>query len=174
MSASPTPFQVRIDDRKIAVDLPHFVFATGIAAWSGWFCWNSWRSSPDVENLILIVPVSAGAVLLYLFVAASCFKIIDIDQTEGSGASPREPLVRADVIKVAVSMALLAAFVVAGPTIGFDVASFTYMLAMMAFLGERRILVLLLVPLVFSVTVIYCFSSLLGTPLPLFFGTFGL
>ena len=36
--------------------------------------------------------------------------------------------------------------------------------------GDRcRILVLLLVPLLFCVAVIYCFSTLLATPLPLFF-----
>src|SRR5690242_18693681 len=72
--------------RRVAVDAPHLVFATGIAAWSGWFCWDAWRSNPGVENLILIVPVSAAAILLYLFVAAGCFH--RVDEAEEPGARP--------------------------------------------------------------------------------------
>jgi putative tricarboxylic transport membrane protein len=157
---------IRIAGRSIAVDLPHLAFVTVIGAWSAWFCSDAWHSNAGVENLILIVPVSAAAVILYLFIAARCFSFAD---ESAPAASPREPLARGIGFKVAVSMALLAAFVVTGPWIGFDVASFLYIFATMAFLGERRILVLLLVPLVFCVAAIYCFNDLLQTPLPLFF-----
>jgi putative tricarboxylic transport membrane protein len=158
---------IRFAGRKIAVDLPHLAFVSGIGAWSAWFCADAWHSNSGVENLILIVPVSAAAVILYLFIAAGCFRIAD--DAEGQRNSPREPLAIGIGLKIAGSMALLAAFVVTGPWIGFDVASFLYILATMAFLGERRILVLLLVPLVFCVAAIYCFNDLLQTPLPLFF-----
>jgi hypothetical protein len=144
-----------------SVDLPHFAFATGIVVWSAWFCWDAWRTSVDVENMILIVPIAVVAVILYLFVAVSCFRV--------SSTTRREPLAAGMGIRIACSMALLAAFVVAGPLIGFDVACFLYLLAMMVFLGERRILVLLLAPLLFCVAAIYCFSELLSTPLPLLF-----
>jgi putative tricarboxylic transport membrane protein len=154
--------------RKIAVDISHLTFATGLAAWITWFCWDAWHASPAVENLILIMPVSAVAVVLYLFVVVDCFKYVA--EADELHASRREPLASGVAAKVAGSMALLGAYVVAGPLIGFDVASFAYMLAMMCFLGERRILVLLLVPLLFCVAVIYCFNTLLSTPLPLFFG----
>src|SRR5580693_1154679 len=109
--------------RKIAVDWPHLVFVTGIAGWCVWFCWDAWRSNSGVENLILIVPASAAALLLYLFVVAGCFRF-----------EPRLPLAKGFAVKIAGSMALLAAFVVAGPLIGFDIACFVYMLAMLAFL----------------------------------------
>jgi hypothetical protein len=158
---------IELAGRKIAVDVPHLAFATGIAAWIAWFCWDAWRSSPNIENLILIVPGSAAAVILYLFVAAGCFRAADDAAVQE--ISPRKPLAIGVGVKVAGSMALLAALVVTGPLIGFDVASFVYMLAMMAFLGERRIAVLLLGPLLFCVAVIYCFNKLLATPLPLFF-----
>lgn len=160
---------IEIAGRKIAVDVPHLVFVTGMAGWAAWFGSDAWRSNPGVENLILILPVSAAAVILYLFLAFGCFSLAhDADTPQ---TSPREALAVGIGVKVAGSMALLAGFVVTGPWIGFDIACFVYILAMLAFLGERRILVLLLVPLLFSVIAIYCFSSLLSTPLPLFFGS---
>ncbi len=144
----------------MSVDLPHLILATGIAGWCAWLCWDAWRSSPDVENLIMIVPVSASAVIFYLFILADCFRRAD---------QKRRALARGVGLKIAGSMALLAGFVITGPLIGFDVASFVYMFSMMAFLGERRILMLLLVPLLFCGVAIYCFNNLLATPLPLFF-----
>jgi putative tricarboxylic transport membrane protein len=163
-SASPI---INVVGRKIAVDIPHLVFATGIAGWIAWFCWDAWRASSSIENLILIVPVSAIAIVLYLFVAAGCFQ--PVAECGEQRASPRHPLAPGVGLKVAGSMALLIALVVAGPLVGFDIACFVYMLAMLAFLGERRIAILLLIPPLFSVVVIYCFSTLLSTPLPLFF-----
>lgn len=150
--------------RKTAVDVPHVAFATGIAGWIVWYCWDAWHANAQVENLIMILPVSLIGVALYFFVVAGCFKRVH-ESHEQSG-SAREPIARRTAIRIAGSMVLLAGFVLSGPLIGFDVASFLYMLLMMAFLGERRVLVLVSVPLIFSVAVIYCFGSLLATPLP--------
>ena len=72
-------------------------------------------------------------------------------------------------MKIAGTMALLAALVVAGPLVGFDVASFVYILGTLLLLGERRIAVLLLVPAVFCIVVVYCFNTILPIPLPLLF-----
>jgi hypothetical protein len=159
---------VHLAGRRLAVDAPNLSFATAIVAWVVWFCWDAWRASAAVENVILIVPVSIAAVILYLFVAVGCFH--RLDDAQDTRPSEREPLPPGIAVKIVGSMALLGAFVVAGPHIGFDIASFAYMLAMMAFGGERRIPALLLVPILFSVTVIYFFSTVLSTPLPLFFG----
>ena len=155
--------------RRVGVDLPHLLFATGIMAWIAWFCRDAWKSDNAVENLILIVPASAIALILYLVVLAGCFVPIKTDAAEA-----RAPLAAALVWKIAGSMALLGAFAVAGPLIGFDVVSFVYILAMLLLLGERRIWVLVLAPLIFSALAIYCFGTLLATPLPmLLFGEAG-
>jgi hypothetical protein len=163
MAAQPT-FHIR--GRRIAIDLPHLAFATAIAAWCTWFLQDAWRSAPDVENMILIAPAATAAIILYGFVAAGCFRRIAAD---GEPAPLRPPLAASIAIKIAGAMVLLATFVITGPLIGFDIASFVYLLAMMFFLGERRILVLLLVPLIFCLAAIYCFNAILSTPLPLFF-----
>ena len=149
--------------RKIGVDLPHLAFATGLMGWIAWFCRDAWLSDNAIENLILIVPASAVALLLYLFVAASCFKPVETEAT----ASPHGRVTSGLALKIAGSMALLAAFAVAGPLIGFDVVSFVYLLAMLLLLGERRIWVLVLAPLIFSALAIYCFGTILATPLPM-------
>lgn len=150
--------------RKFAVDLPHLAFATGLAGWVAWYCWDAWHANSDVENMILILPVSAAAVLLYVFViAGSCRRV---DQAEKISGSISESLTTRTAIRILGSMVLLAGFVLSGPWIGFDVATFVYMLFMMVFLGERRIPILLLVPLLFTAAVIYAFGTLLSTPLP--------
>jgi hypothetical protein len=155
--------------RSIEVDVAHLAFATAIAAWCVWFCYDAWSAQRDVENLILIVPASAAAVALYAVVAAGCFRLT---RRPEAPAVVRRPLERGPAVKIAGTMALLAAYTVTGPLIGFDVATFAYILAMLLFLGERRILVLLLVPALFCAIAIYCFGTLLATPLPLlFFGS---
>jgi Tripartite tricarboxylate transporter TctB family len=156
-----------LSGRKIAVDTPNLLFATGVAGWAAWYCWAAWHASATTENLILILPVSAAAVVLYFVVVTGCFE--HVDQSEEQPTSSPEPLARGTAVKIAGSMVLFVALVFAGPLIGFDVSSFVYVLVMMALLGERRILVLLIVPLLFSVAMVYCFRNLLSTPLPVFF-----
>ena len=153
-----------LGSRQVSIDLPHLAFATAIGAWAAWFCHDAWKADSAVENMILILPASVAALVLYLFVAAGSVRIV-----QGEAAPPRKPLDKGVGLKVLGSMALLAGLVAAGPLIGFDVVCFVYILAMLAFLGERRPLILLLVPLLFCAAAIYGFSKVLATPLPLFF-----
>jgi Tripartite tricarboxylate transporter TctB family len=150
--------------RRIAVDAPHLAFATAIAAWSVWYCRDAWLAQDNVVNLIFIVPGTIAAVLVYVLVAAGCFRVVG---PSGEAPPERQPLAPGMGFKIAGTMVLLAIFVFAAPEIGYDVASFLYVLAMLLFLGERRKLVLLLVPLVFCALAIYCFNTVLATPLPL-------
>jgi hypothetical protein len=164
MAASLPSFAFR--GRTIEVDAPHLAFATAIAGWSAWFCQDAWRAQHDVENLILIVPASAAALVLYAFVAAGCFRAIPRGQVPVPARRPLEPGIG---VKIVGTMAMLGAYALAGPLIGFDVATFAYILAMLLFLGERRIVILVLVPVLFCAVVIYSFGTLLATPLPLLF-----
>jgi hypothetical protein len=61
---------------KIAVDVPHLAFVTAIVAWCVWFCRDTWLAQADVENIITIVPASVAAGILYVFVAAGCFRAV--------------------------------------------------------------------------------------------------
>ena len=150
---------------RIAVDVPHLAFVTAIAASCVWFCRDAWLAQAEVENLIMIVPASVAAAILYVFVAAGCFRLVG----RTDGFETRRPLDGGVGLKIAGTMALLAGLVIAGPLIGFDIASFAYILATLLLLGERRIIVLLLVPTLFCIVVIYCFDTILPIPLPLLF-----
>jgi hypothetical protein len=157
--SSPT---IRLGHRRFRVDLPHLAFATGITGWAAWFGIDAWQASAEVENLILIAPASFAALVLYLIVAACCFRPADaaapVRQSRHDGASGG---------KIAGTMAMLAAFAVAGPLIGFDVAIFVYLLAMLLFLGERRLTVLALLPALLALIVVFGFGTLLDAPLPM-------
>jgi len=154
----------RIAGRRVAVDVAHLAFATGIVGWCVWFGLDAWQSQADVENLIMIVPAAIAALAFYVAILVGCFRVVG---REDDAVSQRAPLRAGMGAKIAGTMALLIAYVVTGPWIGFDVTSFGYILAMLLFLGERRWLVLLLVPTLFCVLAVYCFGTILGTPLPL-------
>jgi hypothetical protein len=154
---------------RVAIDLPHLAFITGIAGWCAWYCSDAWRAAANVQNLILVLPATIGALLLYLFVLRECVTVSRV--TASPTRSVRAviaPLVAKRIIGL---MLLLAAYVVAGPIVGYDVASVVYLFATLFFLGERRLYVLLPVPAVFCIIAVYCFQTILATPLPvLFFG----
>lgn len=154
----------RYAGRRIAVDLPHLAFATAIAAWVVWFCCDAALAQARIGNLIMILPASLAALALYLGIAIGCFRVIGRTETP---APPRPKLPPGLAGKIAASMALLAAFVIGAPLIGFDVGAFAYVFATLWLLGERRPLALLLIPGLFCVFVIYCFGTIMATPLPL-------
>ena len=118
--------------RKIAVDIPHFAFATGIAGWAAWYCWDAWHANAAVENMILILPVSAIAIVLYFFVVAGSLQT----RRSGGGAS-RSSHAACTPAKLRSRLRdpwhCLRASFLPRRLIGFDVASFAYMLLMMVF-----------------------------------------
>lgn len=166
-----TPFMrpnLRLGHRRIEVDVPQLILCSSIALFAVWLLSSAWSSAADVENLILILPISVLTFILFPFTAASAFRTVATDDDARAVDSfDRKPLARNIAIKIVASMALLFATAVLGPLIGFDIALPIYVAAMMALLGERRIHVLILVPLIFTGLVIYLFNILLAAPLPL-------
>src|SRR5258708_16537699 len=145
---------ISLGGNKIAVDAPHLAFVTAIVAWCVWFCRDAWLAQADVENLIMIVPASIAAGILYVFVAAGCFRVVG----HTDNFETRRPLDSGVGVKIAGTMALLAALVIAGPLIGFDIAAFVYILSTLLFLWARRISVFLIVPALFCIVSNYCFN----------------
>lgn len=164
--AGPLPVMT-IGRRRIAVDVPHLAFVTVIAAWCVWYGLDAWSAQKTIANLIMIVPATIGGVILYLVVAFSCFHRLDADHPDV--ICERGQLEKGKASKIVVTMAMLLAFVIIGPTVGFDIACLLYVGGMLFFLGERRPLPLILTPVIFCALAIYCFSQILYTPLPLFF-----
>lgn len=154
---------LRIGQWCVAIDLAHFVFVAGISSWIAWYGFDAYSAGADIQNLSLIAPCVALALVLALSVLAGCVSV--------SRAVPpdcaRVPLTADFRRRILGTMALLALYVATAPFAGFDVATFAYILATLAFLGERRPLVLLLLPAGFCAIAIYGFDTVLATPLPL-------
>jgi hypothetical protein len=153
--------------RRVAIDAAHLAFVTAIAAWCLWYGLDAYAAQQTLPNLIFIAPATVLALVFYLVIAASCFHVIG--REEQAPECERPPMEKGKPRLIAIAIAMLIAFVIIGPTIGFDVAVFVYVGGMLFFLGERRIWNLILTPLIFYLIAIYCFNQILYAPLPLFF-----
>lgn len=137
----------------------HLAFIGATAAFLVWYFLDAYGASTRAENLMLIAPATAIGLALCLFLAAAEFLTPE-------GAEPRAPLPAIDP-RVPGFMALLAAYVVAlAHDVGFDVASFVFLVAALALLGERRFGLLFVFPAIFTVLVVLGMQELLSVPVP--------
>lgn len=129
----------------------HLVFVTAVVGFCVWLLADAHESAPTVTNLGAILP---GAVL-----AALLGVVIFVQElVAGLRGEPAEPATDAVTLGPArlteggrgtgprpyVLMALVAVFVVLVPVVGFDIATFLFVAAGLAALGERRPLVVVL------------------------------
>ncbi len=156
---------LRVGPWHIAVDVPHLLFILGAAGWVVWYGLDALRGGITIQNLSLIAPCVVFALALALAIIASCFSF----SRATPAPSPRAPLSGDFRRRIIGTMVLLTLYVAAAPYAGFDIATFIYVLATLAFLGERRPVVLLLIPAIFCAVAIYGFDIILQTPLPLLF-----
>jgi hypothetical protein len=157
----------RLAGRHIAVDVPHVVFVSAVVGFCAWYLLDARGASTNVQNLLLIEPISILVFVLYVFILRDA---ITIERPAGpllAMPAPREPLTPRFRQRIFGSMALLGLYVLTMAEIGFDLATFLYVLATLFLLGERRIAVLLPVPLLFCALAIYAFGTILSLPVPL-------
>jgi hypothetical protein len=168
--------------RRIRIDLGHLLFVAAVGGYCLWYLFNARASSANFQNLVLIQPAVIVAVLLC---AAIMWNLVAIEplQPPAAGAGPlgdttaqmapaehAEEDEEGDWHKVAVSMALMGAYLALIPVLGLDGATFVFLSASLFLQGERRISHLVLVPLVFAGGVIHSFKALLSIPIPTLLG----
>jgi putative tricarboxylic transport membrane protein len=158
---------MRIAGRRVVFDLPHAALVTAIAGWCLWYLFDARAASTNIQNLILIQPLAILVAILWVAILRETVRFEPTKRLPDSAAPQREPLDRTTAFKVFGSMALLGLYVASMTTIGFDVATFVYVLASLLLLGERRLAVLAPVPLLFTTIVVVAFDQLLARPLPL-------
>ena len=157
--------QITLAGREVHVDVGHAVFASAVAGFCVWYYVDARAASSNLQNLMLIAPVSALVVVLYLVVLRECV-------TVGPAPPARHAkMTRQAGLRIFGSMALLAAYVGLLGFVGFDVATELYVLAELVLLGERRWTVLLLLPLGFTAVAVLAFSVVLANRLPLLIGS---
>ena len=130
---------------------------------------DAWSASSSLRNLVLLVPVSALSLVLCALVVIDLFRrpatAAQTPREAGeAGRAPRAPLI--ERYRPAVLMALFALYIMTLPWLGFDVGSATFVAAALVLDGERRLWLLVLVPLIFALATTMLFRWLLPYPMP--------
>jgi hypothetical protein len=157
--------------RQDGADWEHLSFLTAILAFLVWYLWDATAASPTFSNLILIAPVGALAIALCCYVASAeligrrAAAQADASGDRGPAASSRFRTTPLGTI--ALLMSLFALFVAAIPYLGFDIATFFFMIATLRLLGERNPFFALALALGISAGVSIAALALLTVPMPM-------
>ena len=154
-------------------DWEHILFIAVMLSFLVWYLWTATAASPTFSNLILIAPVGAIAGVLLIYVAATeVFGHRAVAPASGApvetAAEPAPSRLRASSLAtIMLLMLLVALFVVGIPYIGFDLATFFFVIATLWLLGERRVIFSLSLALGIAVALSVAALTLLTFPMPL-------
>lgn len=154
---------------RAGADWGHVLLVLGFAALTVFYLHDAWQASSRVRNLILILPASIVALVLCVIVLVGIFReartAAPEPQAEAPAGEAREPfLVR---YRTGAVMALFAAYILTLPWLGFDVGTAAFVAANLVLNGERRIVPLVVVPVVFAAAATLAFRWLLPYPMPI-------
>lgn len=114
------------------------------------------------NNLLLVQPASILALVLAAFVLPGIFPRAEAsDETATNGET------RGDLVRVFILIAALAGLAFSLEVVGFDIATFTFMVVGLAVCGERRWWVNLLFSALFTMFLIYGYGTITPFPFPL-------
>ncbi|MFM2588023.1 tripartite tricarboxylate transporter TctB family protein [Vibrio sp. TBV020] len=130
-----------------------------LASFVGWYTWDAYKASSQAENLILIVPIAAIALVLCLLELIRQ-KSVKTEQQSDSQESVK------DVLPV---MGLFTAYVLSLETIGFDVATTLFVGAFLWIQKERRLVWVIGYSLAFGLLMSTFFAEMLPYPMPMTF-----
>jgi hypothetical protein len=160
--------------RGNARDWEHLFFLAIMLGFVVWYLWTAAAASPTFTNLILIAPVGAVASGLLLYVGLGeivgregVAETAPSDGTEPSAQTNAGRFRTGSAGIIVALMALFGLFVAAMPYIGFDVATFFFILATLWLLGERRVIFSFALALGISVVLSVAALTLLTFPIPL-------
>jgi len=154
-------------------DWEHLLFLAMLLGFVTWYLSTSTIASATFSNLILIAPVSAGAILLLLYIGWN--EIASPSPAAPTTLSQMEPQTNVSASRfrsgsirtIAALMGLFALFVAAIPYLGFDVSTFFFIGATLWLLGERRVIFSLTIALAIAAALSIAALTLLTFPMPL-------
>lgn len=153
------------------VDWGHLIFLVVIAAAVAWYLADAASVSLNIHNLLLVAPLSALALCLCLVIAPQCFRRRDAEErparadVPAAGAEALRSSDRRSLLPIGAVALSLGLYVSLLNTIGFDVATCLFALAVMLICGERRPFALLVYPLAVAIVLVLCFRALLPYPM---------
>ena len=135
---------------------------------TGLYLLDTYKASARTENLLLILPASVVIICLALWILGrGVFEYKRKSPPADEAVPENQPKKK---VSIPIAMAILAAFVLSMDWIGFDVATFLFMSAMMWLQGERRWYWLVPFPVAFAFFVSLFFEYMVPYPMPMLLG----
>ena len=161
---------MRIGGRVYVVDWGHLLVATLVIAISVAYLLDARATAINVNNLLLVQPAVIFALLLYALILPQCFRRVpDEAAAEQLAAAEAEdtsrPSTLPELLRVAALAAAFGLFVFSLDIVGFDIATWVFMVVGLYICGERRPLPLVVFPLVFTVIAILGYQALIPYPM---------
>ena len=146
--------------------IPVFIFVV-----SAWYLFDAYKAESSIENLLLILPVSLVALCLSIWIFISQFPVArkEMEIIEEKKETKEEKK-KTKEVSVLGAMIILAAYIISMDWIGFDVATFLFILALMFLQGERRVFVLISFSLIFALLTSLFFEYMIPYPMPMLLG----
>lgn len=135
----------------------HLALVTALAAGVIVYLLDARRVSLHPHNLLFLQPVALFALVLAAVIAAGCLR----GESHGTAAPTSWP----ERLKVLALVGLFGLFIAGLERIGYDLAAWGFVTAALALGGERRLLVLLLLPPLFTAAAILGFKAMIPYPL---------
>lgn len=145
---------------KLTVMWGHLVLLAVIGTVVVAYLLDARATSLNTNNLLLVQPAALLAVALVVFVLPQCFR-----RVAPQDAPPPERL--GDLGKVAALAAAFGALALTLEVVGFDVATFVFMVVALFICGERRWWLNLGFSSVFTTLLIYGYGAVIPFPFPL-------
>jgi putative tricarboxylic transport membrane protein len=136
----------------------HVAFVLGAVGFILWFTADAWRASPSFQNMMLVVPLAVISVLTGLSILLAMF----LRWRQGPGDEVLPPI----DLRIPGFMLLVSAYVVALLYIGFDLATFVFLLSCLWLLGERNHLVALIFSAALTAFAVFGLRELTSLPVP--------
>lgn len=150
-----------------------FIAELGLAGFflfiSCWYLIDAYRASSRVENLLLILPAATVVILLCVWIMGS-FVYHTLKKTEVYRQKCAEQPAEKKKVSVFGAMCILSVYILIMDWIGFDVATFLFMVALMFLQGERRVVWLGGFSLLFALLVSLFFEYMIPYPMPMLLG----
>lgn len=158
---------------KARFNYPELGLASFFLILACWYLLDAYRASSSSENLLLILPAAVVVIGLCLWIIGTTLfnsiRTISLQPTLEEEKSEKKTPEKKQV-SVLGAMVILGCFVLSMDWIGFDVATFLFMVAFMFLQGERRLFWLGGFSLIFAFLVSMFFEYMIPYPMPMLLG----
>lgn len=144
----------------------HIAFVSMLVGYMAWYFFDAVSASANISNLLLILPVTVTALILYVVLIITEIKISKTGRKEPSPTTQiKDKISQKVLLKKWIYAGAMALFLVLIPIIGFELSCFLFMSGMLRLLGAQSWTLFILYPFIFSIGISYIFIMLLHVPL---------